>query len=195
MSGAAAYPRPGPLFDAIKDTLKSCDPIDFKSLSAASQDLIKHYYGDLIPDPKPKKPGDLIPKHQNETAVPDVLDIKECGGERSFPFSLDTGDPDKKTLSGKDYEKGSTELKRGSDIRDFVTTQRPVVIQRLSINEKVRMVKKLFSGHVYDSDIDAIVIIYKNSSPAEKAQIKASVDLSELDDAVQYTRMKELFAS
>jgi hypothetical protein len=167
-TGLAAYPRPGPLFNAIKDTISRCDPIGFQSLSAASQDTIKHFYGDLVPDPK--KSGDLIPKHQNETAVPDVLGIKECSGaERSFPFSLDTSDADRRTISGTDFEKGSTELKSGSDIRDFINIQRPEILKALPTSEKIRMLKVLLGGTVSNEDLDAASLLNKMMTPAEKA--------------------------
>jgi hypothetical protein len=97
-------PSPAKVFDAIKDTLTRCAPLDWSSLSPASQAQIVQFYSDLVSDPSPKKPGDKIPKNQNPTAVPDVLPIAECGGqERSLPFSLDDSDPDRKTFAGKNF--------------------------------------------------------------------------------------------
>ncbi|GAC1614012.1 MAG: hypothetical protein NVS4B5_02050 [Vulcanimicrobiaceae bacterium] len=183
------------VFDAIKDTLTRCDPIGWSSLSAASKDQIVHFYGDLVPDPKAKKPGDRIPKNQNETAVPDILLVNECGGrERSLPFSLDDSDSDRKTFSGKNFLGGSTSVTSASDIHDFLTTQRPEIIKGLSTPEKLRFVKLLFKGYVSDTDIDGIEIIYTNSSTSEKTQIKSAIDPNNLWDVGQRTRLRIIFS-
>lgn len=168
--GLAAMPGPDAVFDAIKETLTRCSPIDFKSLSITSQDTVVNFYGAQIPDPKPKKPGDRISLHQNQTAVPDVLDIKECGGtERSFPFELDTSDTDRKTISDTNFGKGSTGLKSGRDIRSFINTQRPEVLKALPTSEKIRMLKVLLSDTVSDDDLSAATLLDSVMTPAEKA--------------------------
>jgi Domain of unknown function (DUF4157) len=163
-------PGPDTVFDAIKDTLTRCDPIGWTSLSPASKDQIVHFYGDLVPDPTPKKPGDQIPKNQNQTAVPDILPVAECGArERSLPFSLDTSDSDRKTLGGQNFLGGSTALTNASDIRAFVTTQRPEIISALPLSEKIRFINILLKWPVLSRDVEAIEIIYKNSTGAELA--------------------------
>ncbi|HEU0016072.1 MAG TPA: DUF4157 domain-containing protein [Longimicrobium sp.] len=192
----AGLPQAGPLFDAIKATLERCGPVDWTSLSPSSQDVIKHHYGDLVPDFKPKKAGDLVPKNQNTTALPDILSIPECGGkERSFPFMLDEDDPDRKTISGKAFDKGAAGLTSDSEIRDFVATQRPEHIQGLAAAEKVRLVKRLLQGYVHDDDITAVESIYNRSSSAERAQIRAAVNPDDLWSVGQRTRLRSLFST
>lgn len=194
-SGLAATPMPDDLLGQIETVLRRCDPIDFATLSPASQDTIKHYYGDLGPDPAPRNPGDLIPAHQNETARPAVLGVLECGGkERSFPFELDASDPDKKTISETAFDTGASDLTSDSDIRDFVSTQRPEIIKALATAEKVRLVKRLFTGWVSDGDIDVMEAIYKNSTDPEKVQIRKSIDIDDLTSVGQRTRLKVIFS-
>ena len=176
------FPKGSELFNTIKDNLTLCGPVGWKSLSTKSQDKIVNFYGDRAPDPTPKHPGDKIPKAQNESAVPDVLDIKECGGqERSYPFGLDPGgtynfmsgsrealvDQDKKTIADTRFAKGSRELKSGAEIRDFVATQRPEVIRELPVAEKIRLMKVLSGGYVSEEDQQALNVLRKNSSPEE----------------------------
>ncbi len=176
--GLAATPPPDRVNDAIKSTLTRCDPVDFSALSAASRSKIVHYYGDRVPDPAPKKAGDVIPKVQNETAVPGVLGIAECRGrEQSFPFSLDTGDSDKKTLSDTAFGKGSTGLKSGSDIRDFINTQRPQILKALPTSEKIRMLKVLLGGKVSRADLEAAEKLDKMMTPKEQTAWKAHLPL------------------
>jgi hypothetical protein len=177
--GLAATPPPDRVYAAIKSTLTRCDPVDFNALSAASQATIVHYYGDRVPDPAPKKAGDVIPKVQNETAVPGVLGIAECGGrEQSFPFSLDTSDSDRKTLADTAFGKGSTGLKSGSDIRDFINTQRPEILKALPTTEKFRMLKVLLGGKVSSEDLASAERLSKMLSPAEQTVWKASLPLA-----------------
>jgi hypothetical protein len=128
---------------------------------------ITRLYADLVPDPK--KPEDLIPKQQNETAIPSWLDIKECGGaERSFPFTLDADDPDRKTISDTNFEKGSTGLKSGRDIRDFINNQRSGVLEALPTSEKIRLLKVLLGGKVSDDDLNAAEWLTRRMTPTEK---------------------------
>ncbi len=189
----AAMPKPDAVFNEIKDTLTRCDPVDWTKLSKPSQDQIIHFYGDLVPDPTPKSPGDMIPKNQNSTAVPDILSIAECGGhDRSFPYALDDSDSDRKTISGKAFDKGSASLTSDSDIRDFVNTQRPEVLKALSASEKVRLVTRLMKGWVSDDDLDALEAIYNNSSSAEKDQIKAAASPDDLSGG-QRTRLRAIY--
>ena len=177
--GLAATPPPDRVFDAIKATLTRCDPVDFNALSTASQDAIVHYYGDRVPDPTPKKPGDQIPKFQSETAVPPVLAITECGGkERSFPFSLDTSDTDKKTLGDTAFGKGSTTLHKGSDIRDFINTQRAEVLRALATSEKIRMMKVLLGGKVSTADLDAATRLGSMMTAEETTLWKSNLPLA-----------------
>jgi hypothetical protein len=194
-SRLAAIPQSDDLFDTIKDMLDRTDPVGFASLSAASRDKVRHFYGDLVADPAPKAPGDLIPAHQNPTALPDVLDLPEFGGtERSFPFELDTGDADRKTISDTTYLAGSPGLTGDSEIRRFVASQRPEVIRSLSAGEKVRLVERLFSGWVSDDDIDAIVILYRSSTTDQKRQIRAAIDPDDLWSDDQVARLNALFS-
>lgn len=161
-------PSPEKVFEGIKDTLTRCDPLGWSSLSPASKDQIVHFYSDQVPDPAPKNPGDQVPKNQNQTAVPDILPITECSGrERSLPFGLDDSDPDKKTLSRKNFAGGSTSLTSASDVRDFVFTQRPEIIRALPLSEKIRFINILLKWPVRDADLQAIEKIRTNSTADE----------------------------
>lgn len=151
------------VFAAIKDTLTRCDPVDWSKLSSPSKDQIVHFYGDQVPDAT--KPGANMPKNQNQTAVPDIVPVAECGArERSFPFSLDSADSDRKTVGGKNFLGGSRSLTSASDIREFVDTQRPEIIRLLPLPEKIRFINILLEWPIREADKEAIVKIYKNST-------------------------------
>jgi hypothetical protein len=193
-SRLAGLPQADDLYDTIKDMLDRCDPADFSGLSASSKDTVRHFYGDLVSDPAPRKPGDLIPKNQNQSAVPAIVSIPEFAGkERSFPFAVDVDDPHRKTISGLDFLKGSAGLSSDDEVRDFVATQRPEIIRDLPGTEKVRLVKTLFEGWVADDDIDAIEVIYRSSSDADKQQIRSAIDVSDLSSLGQRMRLRVLF--
>jgi hypothetical protein len=165
----AGSPQADDLFDAIKATLERCDPIGFSSLSPGSQNTIRHFYGDLVPDPD--SPGELIPKNQSSSAAPLLVDIPECRGrERSFPFSLDTDDPHFKTISGRDWAKGSAAAQTGREIRRFINGQRLEVLTLMSSAEKFRMLRVLLGGDVSRDDLDAATRLNKALTPAEKAR-------------------------
>jgi Domain of unknown function (DUF4157) len=169
-------PSPDQVFDAIKDTITRCDPVGWTNLSPASRDAIVHFYGDLVPDPTPKKPGDQIPKNQNQTAVPDILPINECGArERSFPFSLETEDSDRKTLAGQDFLGGSTSLKSAGDIRSFVDTQRREMLHLLPTVEKIRLLNRLLDGWVRDVDVEAFEKICASINTVNEADAVTDV--------------------
>jgi hypothetical protein len=164
--GLAATPGPDAVFDAIKDTLTRCGPVDWSSLSKASKDTIIHYYGDMVADPA--KAGDMIPKNQEQTAVPVILDVPECRGkERSLPFSIDTSDSDRKTLGGRNFLGGSAAMEKGKDVKAFVATQRPEIIQALPLSEKIRLLNILLDPPVDDDDREAVAVIHKNSTAKE----------------------------
>ncbi len=163
-------PGPDSVFDAIKDTLTRCSPVGWQALSTASKDQILHFYGDQVPDPAASASGDTVPKNQNQTAVPDILPIAECGGtERSLPFDLDTSDSDDKTLDGKNFLGGSTAQTSASDMRAFVRTQRPEIIRGMPLSEKIRFLEKFLSWPIREADMEAIKKIYQNSTGAELA--------------------------
>jgi hypothetical protein len=188
----AGYPQSDDLFNTIKDMLDRCDPVDFDSLSAPSKSAILHFYGDMVNDPKPKSPGDMIPANQNESAVPPLLNIPEFAGkDRSFPFVIDPDDP--KTITDTDFLKGALSVDDDDDVREFTSTQRPEVIKMLTPQEKVRMAELAFEGWVADGDIDAIETLYLNSTPAEKAMIRKAIDPSDLSSGDQEARLKALF--
>ena len=157
------------LYDEIKDTLTRCSPVDWTALSKTSQDTIIHFYGDMKPDPTPKTAGDKIPVNQNPTAIPDILNIPECSGkERSLPFTLDTGDSDRKTLAGRDFIAGTFGITKGKEVKAFVNTQRPEVIKTIPLSEKIRLLRILLDPPVDDDDLEAVAIIRKNSTAAEQ---------------------------
>jgi hypothetical protein len=47
---------------------------------------------------------------------------------------------------------------------------------------------------VADGDIDAIEVLYKNSTPAEKALISKAIDPGDLSSDDQEARLKAIFA-
>jgi hypothetical protein len=102
-------------------------------------------------------------------------------------------DPHRKTISGLDFLKGSAGLSSDDEVRDFVATQRPEIIRDLPGTEKVRLVKTLFEGWVADDDIDAIEVIYRSSSDADKQQIRSAIDVSDLSSLGQRMRLRVLF--
>lgn len=167
--GLAARPMPDAVYDAIKDTLDRCAPVDWSTLQPASKANIIKFYSDTIPDPAPRTPKDkVIPKIQEQTAVPAILDIAECTGrERSLPFRIDTSDPDRKTYAGRDFLAGSPGLSSGKDVKAFVSTQRPEIIRDLPLAEKIRLLNILLDPPVEDDDLAAARVIYNNSTSAE----------------------------
>lgn len=173
-AGLSELPSKDDVYDEIKDTMTRCGPVDWTSLSPASKNTIIHYYGDMKPDPTPKKKGDQIPVNQNETAVPVILNIAECGGkERSLPFSIDTSDSDKKTLGGRDFLAGTPGITKGKEVKAFVNTQRPEIIKAITLSEKIRLLNILLDPPVDDDDREAVEIIRRNSTAEElKAEPK-----------------------
>ena len=189
----AVRPQSDDLFNTINVMLDRCDPVDFASLSAPSKSAILQFYGDLVNDPKPKSPGDMIPANQNESAVPPLLNVAEFAGrERSFPFVTDPDDP--KTITDTDFLKGALSVDDDDDVREFTSTQRPEVIKLLTPQDKVRMAKLAFEGWVADGDIDAIEVLYQNSTSTEKAMIRKAIDPSDLSDDDQEDRLEAIFA-
>jgi hypothetical protein len=177
-AGLPGFPQPADLLHEIERTLRRCGPVDFSTLSPASRDTITHHYGELVPDPA--IPGALTPAHRNESAVPDILGISECSGRmRSFPFTLDTSEPTRNTIAGEAFDFGSSGLTSDSDIRDFVSTQRAQIIRALPASEKVRMVRRLLTGWVAAEDLNAVEVIFRNSSDAERTQIRGAVNLDD----------------
>ena len=167
--GLAANPGPDSVYDAIKDTLDRCAPIDWSTLAKTSQDKIVKFYSETVPDPSPRTAADkVIPKNQEQTAVPAILDVPECSGhERSLPFRVDPDDPDRKTFAGRDFLAGAGGLKSGKDVKRFVDTQRPEIIRDLPLSEKIRLLNILLDPPVEDDDLEAARVIYKNSTGAE----------------------------
>ncbi len=173
--GLAPIPRPSDLLRSIESTLRRCDPVDFGSLSPASRETIRHHYGDLVPNPA--DPDTLAPAHPNQTALPDIVGVSECSGRmRSFPFALDTSDPNRTTISHYAFPFGASGLTSDSDIRDFVSTQRPQIIRSLPLAEKIRMIRRLLTGSIEDEDLNAVEVIFRNSSNAERAQIRGAIN-------------------
>ncbi|MFI5895080.1 DUF4157 domain-containing protein [Actinoplanes sp. NPDC051513] len=192
-SRLAGRPQSDDLIDTIKDMLDRCDPVDFVSLSSVSQSAVLHFYGDVVNDPKPKSPGDMIPANQNESAVPPLLTIPEFAGkERSFPFVIDPDDP--KTITDTDFLKGALSVDDDDDVREFTFTQRPEVIKLLTPHEKVRMAELAFEGWVADGDIDAIEVLYTSATPAERSMIRKAIDPSDLISGDQESRLEAIFA-
>jgi hypothetical protein len=189
----AGMPQSGDLLATIQEMLDRCDPVDFDSLSTPSKSAVLHFYGDMVADPKPKSPGDMIPANQNESAVPPLLTIPEFAGtERSFPFVIDPDDP--KTITDTDFLKGAMSVDDDDDVREFTVTQRPEVIKLLTPQEKVRMAELAFEGWVADGDLDAIEVLYTNSDPAEKALIRKAIDPGDLSSGDQEARLKGIFS-
>ena len=169
----AVIPQPVDLMNAIRDTLQRCGPVNFSSLSAASRTAIIDYYSAMVPDPA--HAGHTMPANPNESALPAVLNVPECG-ERSFPFTLDESNPNRRTIESTDFGGGSAGLTGDSEIRSFVRTQRAEVLRALPASEKIRFINRLLSGWISDDDVNAVVTICNNAqSPAELSSIAAGV--------------------
>jgi hypothetical protein len=147
--------------------------VNFSSLSAASRTAIIDYYSAMVPDPA--HAGHTMPANPNESALPAVLNVPECG-ERSFPFTLDESNPNRRTIESTDFGGGSAGLTGDSEIRSFVRTQRAEVLRALPASEKIRFINRLLSGWISDDDVNAVVTICNNAqSPAELSSIAAGV--------------------
>jgi hypothetical protein len=91
------------------------------------------------------------------------------------------------------FGSGSSGLTSDTDIGDFVSTQRSEIIKARSEPEKVRLVKRLCAGWVSDGDLDAIEVIYKNSTDPEKALIRGAIDPNDLSGG-QKIRLQLIFS-
>lgn len=84
-----------------------------------------------------------------------------------MPFRIDTSDPDRKTLAGRDFVAGSPGIKKGKEVKGFVNTQRPGIIRNLPLSEKMRLLNILLDPPVDDDDLAAARVIYRNATSAE----------------------------
>jgi hypothetical protein len=64
----------------------------------------------------------------------------------------------------------------------------------LNPDEKVRMAELAFAGWVSDADLDAIDVIYRNATPAEKTRIKAAISPGDLSSPGQRSRLLAIFS-
>ncbi len=84
-------------------------------------------------------------------------------------------------------------LTSDTDIRNAINNASTAEISAIPVVEKVRVVRRLFSGWVSDDDIGAIEIIYRNSTNTEKEQIRGAINVSDLSDQAQRARLRFLF--
>jgi Domain of unknown function (DUF4157) len=170
----------------LRAFLTRCSPVNFNALPITEQNTIVTFFS--------QRDSSGVPTNQNETGIPFVLNISSCSaGGRAFPFNIDTSDPERKTIASLGASSTSG-LTSDTDIRNFINSQRAEIIQSLPVAEKVRLATRLFSGWVSDEDIDAIEIIYNNSSAGEKISIRGAVNPDSLSDIGQRTRIRALFS-
>lgn len=100
----------------------------------------------------------------------------------TFGKDVETNTLDASMWPHFDFVTNSSALREGRDVWLFTSEQPDVVIRRVAQAEKLRLIRLLWAGHVYDEDIDAIGVIWKNSSPEAKAAIRAEIDPSDLSD-------------
>jgi hypothetical protein len=165
----ASY-SPDQFVAALRQFLNLCAPVDFASMPTADQDTVVDYYGERNPDKTPKNP--------NESATPATLSVSACAtGGRALPFNVDTGDPNKKTLTGPAYPYGLTfQLRNASEVRDWVTGNASAVIAGIEVGEKIRLLKILLDGWVHDSDVAAVEKICNSiTNASEMTTLRAAI--------------------
>ncbi|MCW3090729.1 MAG: hypothetical protein JWP81_1798 [Ferruginibacter sp.] len=165
--------------------LNRCSPVDFTSLPVAEQNAIVAFYSG--------RDSAGVPSNQSESAVPFIASIASCGGvSRSFPFAIDTGDPNRKTISSAAFDSGVSSLTSDSSIRDFINTQRTEIIRGLTTAEKVTLITRLLSGWVSDEDVNAVVAICRQAQdPSQLISIHRQIEplLSDMSSEAQKDRV------
>lgn len=182
----AGFPQRDDLMARVRESLAICGPVDFSSLSLASQGAVVDFYAEQTAAGEPL--------NQNRTAVALIPAIPElAGSDRSFPFALDSDDPRRATISGPDFAAGPGGLTGDSAIRDFVTVQREEVLRSLSATERVRICTRLMTGWVSDADLDALERLYRLADGPTRAAIRSAAPAGELTGRGQRIRLQLLY--
>ncbi len=181
----AGFPQRPDLIARIRESLEACAPVDFSSLSPASQNTLVDFYA--------AQTGAGEPANQNRTALALVPAIPELAGQdRSFPFELDEADPRKATIAGPAFTGGAAGLTGDSEIRSFVATQREVVLREIPPAVRGRLGARLLSGWVSDADLDAFASLYRLGDAAGKAAMRSAAAGVTLSSFGQRIRLKLL---
>lgn len=184
----AGYPQAGDLIARIRQTLSLCGPIDFDALSPSSQTTLVDFYA--------AQTGAGEPANQNRTAVALIPVIPELAGkDRSFPFELDEDDPKRATISGATFSGGAAGLTGDTEIRNFVVTQRDVVLSDLTPAVRGRLAGRLLEGWVSDADLDAIERLFRLADAAGKDAIRKAAAGVTIGNFGQRARLKLLLGS
>jgi hypothetical protein len=150
----------------LNDYLRICGPVDFTSLSPSDQTTIVTYYA--------ARDASGVPASQNESAIPATLAVSACGAtpDRSFPFVLDTDDPDRKTITSL---AAPYSLSGDTEIRDWVFAQNSTTLGILPEFEKIRLINRLIDGWVSERDIGAIERICGSTSASQLPAIRMAI--------------------
>lgn len=160
---------------ALNDYLRICTPVDFTALAGSDQNIVVDFYA--------ARDAAGVPANQNQTATPASLAVTACGTtpNRSFPFVLESGDPDQKTISSlaQPYS-----LTGDTEMRDWIFAQSATTLRNLPVFEKIRLVNRLLNGWVSEGDIGAVEQICGSSSASDLTAIRTAIAPreSELND-------------
>jgi hypothetical protein len=184
----AGFPQAGDLIARIRETLTLCGPVDFDALSPASQKTLVDFYA--------AQTGAGEPANQNRTAVALIPVIPELAGkDRSFPFELDEDDPNRATISGATFGVGAAGLTSDTDIRNFVFTQRDVVVTDLTPAVRGRLAGRLLEGWVSDEDLNALERLFRLGDAAGKDAVRKAAAGGTIGNLGQRARLKLLLGS
>jgi len=180
-----ALPRPDAVVAGIRSTLERCVPVDFNRLSLTSQSSLVSFYA--------AQSGAGEPLNQNTTAVALIPDVPElAGSDRSFPFDLDTDDPNRATIESPAFTGGSAGLTGDTEIRRFVAVQRDEVLVAIPQDDRVRLCVRLIQGWVSDDDLDAFERLYRSGNGPAHAAIQAAAPPTALSGG-QHSRLSVLY--
>ncbi|HEY4453296.1 MAG TPA: DUF4157 domain-containing protein [Pseudonocardiaceae bacterium] len=183
----AVLPQRDDLIATVRATLVRSAPVDFTTLSAASQDAIVKYYSAMG--------GNGEPLNQNPAAVALVPNIPELAGtDRSFPFDLDPADRHRATIAGPAFDSGAAGLTGDTEIRDFLDVQRDEVIRDIPAAQRARLGTRLLQGWVSDADLDAFAKLYRLADARGQAALRAAANsaIESLTSIGQRSRLRTI---
>jgi hypothetical protein len=167
--GSTLSPLTGPteFIEKVSDYLRICSAVDFLALSNDDKNTIVDYYA--------IREGAALPPNQNESATPVKLAIKACGAEpdRSFPFVIDKGDPQGKTISS---QAAPFSLTGDTEMRIWIFRQQQVpTLKNVPTFEKIRLLDRLLDGWVSDEDVDAFERLAGSIRDAERDTLRKAL--------------------
>lgn len=172
----------------IRATLERSAPVDFTTLSAASQNALVQFYS--------AQSSSGEPLNQNKTAVALIPTIPELAGtDRSFPFTLDENDPRRTTIDRPAFDTGAAGLTSDTEVRDFVDVQRDEVIRAIPAARMGQLGVRLLEGWVSDKDLNAFEKLYRLADAAGRDALRSAADKASLWNVGQRTRLRVIVAS